>query len=179
MDEVTYKTVCGADARRYLPALIELYAEVYAEPPYCEGPEHVDQFKRWINAEVSKDGFKLVLALIAEEIAGAAYGFTIPPGEWIEPAASPPPADLNELRKFSVAEWMVRSRYRGAGIGRRLLDSLLDGRSEAIAILASNPAALARRVYERWGWQKKGSITPRTMPEMDVLVRPIATSRSE
>lgn len=173
MVDVAYATLIGAEASAHVGALTHLYAEVYAEPPYSEGPEHVAQFERWIGSEVDNDGFKLVLALVGDDLAGAAYGFTLPPGSWMEPAASPPPPNLNDLPKFNIAEWMVRNKYRGAGIGRQLLDRLLDSRPEPIAILASNPEAPARRIYERWGWQKRGAIRPRTMPEMDVLVRPI------
>lgn len=173
MPEITFTVLDGAGARPHVDALRDLYAEVYAEPPYNEGPAHVRQFVRWISEELDRPGFSLALAQAGDGLAGAAYGFTMPAGEWMEPRASEPPPALLDVPKLNVAEWMVRKPYRGAGAGRRLLDLLLAGRPEPYAILASNPAALARSIYERWGWTKQGIIRPRSMPQMDVLVRPL------
>ncbi len=70
-------------------------------------------------------------------------------------------------------EWMVRPASRRAGIGRVLLDRLLADRPEPWAVLASNPAAAARRIYERWGWKPVGATEPDSMPPMDLLALPL------
>jgi GNAT superfamily N-acetyltransferase len=171
--DVTYDLLSGAAARPLAGQVRDLYAEVYAEPPYHEGPQHVAQLVRWLAAELDRPGFALARAQADDTLAGAAYGFTLPAGEWMEPAASEPPPAIRDVPKFTIAEWMVRASYRGTGIGRRLLDLILDGRAEPYAILASNPAAVARGIYARWGWTKQGIIRPRSMPEMDVLVLPL------
>jgi GNAT superfamily N-acetyltransferase len=165
--------VLDEHARSSAADLHDLYAEVYAEPPYNEGPSHVAQFARWLSAEFGRPGFTLVTARTGGVLIGAAYGFTLPPGEWMEPAADDPPAHIRDVPKFQVTEWMVRSAYRGRGIGRHLLRLVLADRTEPWAVLASNPAAVARRVYERQGWRQYGRITPRTMPAMDVLALPL------
>ena len=45
---------------------------------------------------------------------------------------------------------MVRRNHRGTGVGRHLIDLILASRSERFAILSSNPAALARQIYEQY-----------------------------
>lgn len=170
---VTYELLDGTATRGHFEELRELYGEVYAEPPYLEGPEHVASFSRHLTRELDLPGFRLALATHDGQIIGAAYGFTLSAGEWMEPSAEEPPAHIRDIPKFNVAEWMVRSPFRGGGIGRRLLDMLLAERSEAWAVLASNPAAPARRIYERWGWKPHGRIEPKTMPSMDVLALPL------
>jgi GNAT superfamily N-acetyltransferase len=176
--DVTYEKLDGQQARPFAGELQELYAEVYAEPPYHEGPSHVAQFARWLADELGKPGFTLATARNCDSVLmGAAYGFTLPPGEWMEPKGAAPPADIQDAPKFNVAEWMVRAPYRGQGVGGRLMDLVLSDRSEPWAILASNPAADARRIYERWGWVQHGQIAPKTMPAMDVLVLSLTAVR--
>jgi GNAT superfamily N-acetyltransferase len=74
-------------------------------------------------------------------------------------------------------EWMVRFDRRGEGVGRRLMDLLLAGRPEPWAVLAANPATLARRIYQRWGWRPLGPIRPAGMPAMEVLGLPLCRGR--
>lgn len=174
--DVTYELIDGPATSQIFDQLRDLYAEVYAEPPYHEGPQHVAQFTRWLTTELGRDGFVLAHARVSGELAGAVYGFTLREGKWMEPAASAPPQDLRDVPKFNIAEWMVRKRYRGIGIGRELLNLILTGRPEPYAILASNPAALARQIYDRLGWAKAGIIRPQSMPQMDVLVLPLKST---
>jgi len=171
--DVHYESQDGTGAKAYVDALVDLYGEVYAAPPYLEGPEHVASFRRHLTRELSIPGFTLARAMDGARLVGAAYGFTLPPGAWMEPSAEEPPAHIRDLPKLNIAEWMVTTQCRGTGIGRRLLDMLLADRSEPWAVLASNPAATARRIYERWGWKPVGRIEPRTMPSMDVLALPL------
>ncbi|QKW15402.1 GNAT family N-acetyltransferase [Verrucosispora sp. NA02020] len=148
----------------------DLYATVYAEPPYCEGPEHVRQFGRWWRDHLRQPGFALATARDGGQIVGAVYGYTMPSGEWMEPDADEPSAELRDAVKVFIVEWMVLSAYRSRGVGRNLLRMLLDPRREPWAVLAANPAAPARRLYERLGFEQHGQIRPRMIPDMDVLV---------
>jgi hypothetical protein len=100
---------------------------------------------------------------------GFAYGYTMPAGRWWDGTDRPAPQELEAADKLAVIEWAVLPARRGAGIGRRLLDALLAGRREPWATLTVNPAADARAVYERWGWQQVASTRPGRMPAMDVL----------
>ncbi|WBB94159.1 GNAT family N-acetyltransferase [Verrucosispora sp. WMMC514] len=170
MADLVWTLVDADTARTMTDEIRDLYAVVYAEPPYCEGPEHVRQFGRWWSDHLRQPGFTLATARDAGRLVGAVYGHTMPPGDWMEPDADEPPAGLRQATKLFVVEWMVLGGYRGQGVGRRLLGMLLDGRAEQWAVLAANPAAPARRLYERMGWQQHGQIRPRTIPDMDVMV---------
>ncbi len=173
VDDVVYDRLNAAQTAAQLDALVDVYAEVFAEEPYCEGPEDVARFRRWLRDELKKPGFTLVRAVAEEQLIGYAYGYTMPPGEWWRHPTVDPPAEIRDVEKFAVMEWAVRSSWRGHGIGRRLLDQLLAGRPEPYATLTVNPAATARRIYQRWGWRQYGAIRPKRMPPMDVLAIPL------
>ncbi|WP_027658959.1 GNAT family N-acetyltransferase [Salinispora fenicalii] len=170
MDGVTYTITDSAGARQLTDDVRNLYAAVYAEAPYHEGPEHVRQFRRWWSDHLRRPGFALASATEASRLVGVSYGYTMPGGDWVEPNADEPPALLRAAEKLLVPEWMVAGDYRGSGVGRRLLSMLLNGRSEPYAVLAANPHAPARRLYERMGWRQYGQIRPKSIPDMDVLV---------
>jgi ribosomal protein S18 acetylase RimI-like enzyme len=146
-----------------------LYAEVYAEPPYNEGPQHAQRFTEHFAAEVGRHGFALAMAMDAATLAGAAYGWTMAAGQWWRSSTSEPPEQIRAVPKFAIMEWMVRGPYRRQGIGRRLLDLLLAERPEPYAVLASNPQAPARKIYDRLGWQYCGRSKPDLLPPMDLL----------
>ena len=169
MTQTRYDLLDGTAAKAHVEALAGLYADVYAEPPYLEGPEHVASFRQHLEHELALPGFTLARAIDGPDLIGAAYGFTLPAGEWMEPSAQEPPAHIRDLPKLNIAEWMVRGPYRRTGVGRRLLDMLLTDRPEPWAVLASNPAAPAHQIYHRWGWKTAGRIKPPAMPPMDVL----------
>ncbi|MBF9131380.1 GNAT family N-acetyltransferase [Plantactinospora sp. S1510] len=173
MADLVYDLLDTDQARPLAVEMERLYGEVYAEPPYEEGPEHAAQFRRWFRAERRKPGFSLARAVDGDLLVGVAYGHTMPAGEWMEPRADDPPDHLLGVPKLTIPEWMVRQPYRGRGAGRRLLAMLLADRAEPYAILASNPAAPARRLYERMGWEQHGIIRPKSIPPMDVLVLPL------
>jgi GNAT superfamily N-acetyltransferase len=94
----------------------------------------------------------------------------MPAGEWWHRTDQPAPDEVKASAKLAVMEWAVLPGRRGAGIGRRLMDELLRGRSERYATLRVNPAADARSVYERWGWRRVSSTRPGKMPGMDVML---------
>jgi GNAT superfamily N-acetyltransferase len=52
---------------------------------------------------------------------------------------------------------VVHRDWRGQGIGKRLLSSLLEGRTEKYAILTADSNAPARQIYSRWGWEQIGA----------------------
>lgn len=158
--------------------LRDLYAEVYAEPPYNEGPEHVAWFVDRYAADILKPGFSLVVATAEQGLVGAAHGWTMQAGQWFSKPITKPLTVIKDSPKFAIMEWMVRRSWRGQGVGRHLLDLLLADRPEPYAILASNPEAPARRVYEHLGWTYCGSTEPGFMPSMDILAVPLAPDQS-
>lgn len=159
----------SADLQRYRPHFVDLYREVYAEPPYLETEEHVAAYMQRFAEESFRPGFSLVIAEIGTEVVGYAYGHSFPADEWW-PEADYQPIQTKGRAKFAVIELAVRKPHRGKGIGTQLMKTLLDGRPEELATLCSNPAATARQMYQRWGWQPVAIAHPTGIPPMDVLV---------
>lgn len=149
----------------------ELYAVVFAEPPYNEGPEMAEGFRRAFKREVKRDGFAFIAARDGDQLTGMAYGYTMPPGEWWRNAEPDPPAEIRDAPKLAVMEWAVHPAHRGHGIGRRLMDALLADRPEPWATLNVNPAAAARDIYLAAGWSSCGMTRNRVYPDMEILIR--------
>ncbi|MGA4730142.1 GNAT family N-acetyltransferase [Micromonospora taraxaci] len=170
---VTYTVHTAESATAVFPALVRLYAVVYAEPPYAEGPEQVAAFADGLSAETERPGFVLVVADDDDALVGAAYGWTMTAGRWWTRADIEPPDDLRSASKFAVMEWVVHPDRRGTGIGGELIRRLLDGRPESWATLASNPAAPARAIYQRAGWQQVGRSAMSDGTPMHLLVLPL------
>ncbi|WP_435207340.1 GNAT family N-acetyltransferase [Micromonospora sp. bgisy143] len=170
---VTYTLHSPESAVAVFPALVRLYAVVYAEPPYAEGPEQVAGFASCLPDESRRPGFTLVAAADTGDLVGAAYGWTMAAGRWWTRADIEPPADLRAAEKFAVMEWVVHPDRRGEGIGAELIRRLLDGRPERWATLAANPAAPARAVYRRAGWQQVGGSAMPDGTPMHLLVLPL------
>ncbi|MCX5066341.1 GNAT family N-acetyltransferase [Micromonospora lupini] len=170
---VRYSMYDAGSATAVFPALVRLYAVVYAEPPYAEGPDQVAAFAAALPGEARRPGFTLVVADDVGELVGAAYGSTMAAGRWWTRADVEPPGDLRGVDKFAVMEWAVRLDRRREGIGAQLLRRLLDGRPEQWATLASNPAAPARAIYQRAGWQQVGGSAMPDGTPMHLLVLPL------
>jgi hypothetical protein len=168
----------GDRARRLANELGELYAEVYAEPPYDEGPQHTARFVDQFHQHVQQDGFSFASAVEDGHLVGAAYGYTMANGAWVGSATSEPPDHIRTGPKFVIKEWIVRRSHRGEGLGIRLLDLVLTGRSEPYAILSANPDAPARAIYERLGWRHCGFSQPDFLPRMEILSLPLSGRRA-
>lgn len=130
--------------------LLALYGEVYAGPPYFDGPSDVADFAAaWPSWRV-EPGFRLVLARSAGELVGFAVGWALPPGGW---------GGAEGVSGYGLAEFGVREAWRGRGIAGRLHTALLAGRPESRVVLwvrADAPAA--RAVYARWGYRQVGGV---------------------
>lgn len=167
---VTYSRHDGRSLSPLVPALVNLYAVVYAEPPYQEGLEQVDRFRETISGEGAYPGFTLIAAHDEEQLVGAAYGWTMLAGKWWSRAAEDGPAEVRDAEKLAVMEWMVHPQRRAEGIGAELMRQLLQGRQEPWATLASDPRSLARSMYKRAGWRQVGQSRLPWGPAMDLLV---------
>lgn len=168
-----YALHAGLTANPLFDRIADLYATVYAEPPYEEGPEQVARFRGSLPGEAARPGFTMVAAQDSGHLVGAAYGWTMPAGTWWSRADTDPPAHLRDADKLAVMEWIVHPHRRGEGIGAELMRRLLDGRPEPYATLASNPRAAARRMYERAGWEQVGQSAMPDGTPMDLLLLPL------
>lgn len=165
---VTVTTYDGAAAEDQLDVLRPIYAEVYAEPPYHDGPEEMARYLAdgW-EQRVRRPGFRLVVARTADEAIGFAFGRTLPPDtDWWTGALDPVPAEVTTEwpgRTFGVNELAVRAPWRRRGVARAMHDALLTGRTEQRVTLLVRPepeAAPARAVYSSWGYRALGRLRP-------------------
>ena len=168
-----YVHLSGAGALSLVSQLVDLYAIVYAEPPYEEGPEQVARFAKAIPQDLDAEGCALTGAVIGDRLVGAAYGLTMAAGRWWSNTEDEPPPDLRDTPKFAVMEWMVHPAERGTGVGSRLMQMLLSQRPEPYAVLASDPRSVARTMYDRAGWRQVGQSRLTWGPVMDLLVLPL------
>jgi hypothetical protein len=69
------RTYEGPPAASRLDVVLPVYAEVYAEPPYCEGPDDVAHFRDhgWPAREAAP-GFRLAVATADEQVVGFTFG---------------------------------------------------------------------------------------------------------
>lgn len=167
---VTYTRRQEGDIADLLPALADLYAVVYAEPPYHEGPDQVERFREALAKDSIRPGFSLILANEADHLVGAAYGWTMPAGSWWSGADNDAPKEILDSDKLAIMEWIVHPNWRTHGIGAHLLDQLLDRREERWATLASDPRSIARSIYRRSGWRAVAETKLSWGPRMDILV---------
>lgn len=163
----------GLEAVKQLDELADLYAEVYTEPPYNGAAKYSrERFVGRTVDQCARSGFTLITAQAERALTGFTFGFTMLPGSWW--ANCPlPDRTIVSAAKFAVIELVVAAQYRGQGLGRRLLDQVLDQRPEAFATLASLPESPAHALYLRWGWQVAGRFTGEP-PYPDALVLPLA-----
>ncbi|MEV4432339.1 GNAT family N-acetyltransferase [Streptomyces sp. NPDC049585] len=158
---VTYERHEGPEAARLPGAFLPAYEEVYAEPPYCEGPQDAEAFVGRFRQHAQRPGFRLVLAREGAEVVGFAFGFPLPAeatwwGFMLEPL---PPEFTRETgtRTFAVVQLAVRRPWRRCGTAAALHAALLDGAGVERAALHAYPAAgPAQAAYRGWGYVNVG-----------------------
>ncbi|MFJ3728343.1 GNAT family N-acetyltransferase [Streptomyces sp. NPDC090045] len=161
-----------------LDAVVPVYREVYAEPPYLEGPQDAVDFLARARRQATRDGFRLVLARAAGEIAGFAYGFRLAADTGWWGAMREPLGDAfvkeTGRRTFNLAELAVRRKWRRQGIAAELHRRLLSGLEAERIALTMRPepeAAPARAAYGAWGYRNVGRARyGDASPAYDVMV---------
>lgn len=175
---ITYALINGVEAAAMLSELRQLYREVYAEPPYQWGEDHVTLFADRFQVQSTQPGFALTQARHGVDLAGYCFGVTLQPTTpWWQHLLTPlPPETTTERpgRTLAVVEFLVLARYRRQRIGKNLHDMLLDNRPEERATLTVLPAATAaQHAYDTWGWdhvaQKRNPLPG--SPIFDVLIK--------
>jgi hypothetical protein len=175
---VRLRVLGGQAAGQQLAALVELYAEVYGEPPYNWGHEHVALFAERFAGQRQQDGFRLVEAREGDQLIGVGFGVTLRPNTpwWQNLLTTLPTTMTTEYpnRTFALVELLVGEPWRRQHIAEHLHDRLLADRPEERATLTVLPAATAAQVaYHKWGWQKvaqKRNPLPGS-PVFDVMVK--------
>ncbi len=180
----SFKHYDAGAARPILGQLIQVYLEVYGTEDgefYSE-----DRYRKQLDSHMSAEGWELLAAWAGGELAGYVYGFPLArDARWWRGLLTRVDAGAVEetgSRTFALCELMVRARWRGHGLGHALHDEILTGRREERAtLLVEQDNETAFGAYARWGWAKFGKVRPSWAgaPELDALILPLATDRSE
>jgi len=168
MSEVTYERHEGAAAATRLDTFLPAYEEIYAEPPYCEGPSDIAEFIEHYQVQARRSGMRLVLAREGEEVVGFTYGYYLAPETrwWHNLQDVNLPDDFtreNNHRTFVIIELAVRKPWRRHGIAAELHARLLEGLTAERVTLTMRPepeAAPAQAAYAAWGYRKVGTSRP-------------------
>ncbi|MEV4503799.1 GNAT family N-acetyltransferase [Streptomyces klenkii] len=167
MPDVSFATYEGPGAARQLDVFLALYEEVYAEPPYCEGPREVAEFIERFLRQTGRPAFRLVLAYDGTAVVGFTFGYLLPADTlWWNGLLEPMPEAFTKEtgeRTFVVIELAVGKPWRRLGIAAGLHARLLDGVRAERATLTMRPepeAAAARCAYAAWGYRKVGRSQP-------------------
>ena len=161
----------GAATRQMIETLADVYIDIYRESPYASHPVWSrPTFMERTLKQTDTPGFKLVAPYKGDKLLGMSFGFPMEAGRWFRDT-TPPPETYVMTSKFAVIELGLIRTYRGRGIGRKLIDTLLGNRSEPYAILCSIPGSSERKMYDHWGWQKVSESLPNSeLPPLHVLV---------
>ena len=113
MTDVTFERIeRSEEAIRQLEAVVPAYREVFAEPPYGEGPQDAVDFLLRARRHTTRDGFQLVLARAADELVGFSFGYWLPADtRWWSAVQEPLDEDFV---KESGTKDVQRGRARGA-----------------------------------------------------------------
>ncbi|MBL6278235.1 GNAT family N-acetyltransferase [Micromonospora fiedleri] len=167
MTDVTYDRVNAADAAGLMDTLCEVYADAYGEVPGEDANVKTDAFRDRATAALSARNYELVTARTGDELVGFVFGYSLRQDRnWfagLDPAPEPGFTDeRGGERTVVLAEIEVRKAWQGKGVGRGLHNEFLSGRREERATLTANPVATATHaLYQRWGWQRVGTIPGR------------------
>jgi ribosomal protein S18 acetylase RimI-like enzyme len=155
----------------------ELYAEIYAEPPYGEGPADVEDFTSGWSRTIDQTNFRLVVARSAGQPIGFAFGLQLRARtKWWNEALAPLPSEITteyQGRTFAIIEIAVKQPYRRRGVGRLLHTHLTAGLTEERITLLVRPEAPApQHAYRSWGYQLAGQIRPfPTAPVYNAMIK--------
>jgi len=154
-----------------------VYAAVYAEAPYRDGPAEVAEFAAEWPGLVAQPGFRLVLARAGTgEVVGLALGHLVQPasGWWagFDPAAA---GAGTAGRSFGIAELGVHPAWRRRGLASRLHEALLaDRREPRVVLWVRADARAAAATYARWGYRLVGRVPDRPPYQVMCLDRSAA-----
>lgn len=174
----------GDTAVERLDVVRRLYAEVFAEPPYHDGPAEVETFAAGWPGRAGRPAFRLVIGYRDDEPIGFTFGHGLG-GQtcWWDGAVTAMPAGVTDEypgRTFAVIEMAVRQPYRRRGVAGRLHTHLVAGLSvERTTLLVLPEAGGPRRAYETWGYRRVGRIRPFAHgPVFDAMTMSLAERRA-
>ncbi|MFD9716808.1 GNAT family N-acetyltransferase [Streptomyces sp. NPDC059076] len=175
---LVYERHDGPDTAAQLDAFLSTYEEVYAEPPYNEGPSDIRHFIEGYHVQAQRPGMRLILAREGAEVIAFTYGFLLTAEtRWWSTVRPLPPADFtleDGDRTFAVLELAVRKPWRRRGVAAALHTALLEGLRVDRVTLSVRPepeAAPAQSAYASWGYRGVGRSQPwQDAPIYEVMV---------
>lgn len=165
--DVTYTRLNADDAAALMDQLCEVYADAYGHVPGEDTHVKTAAFRDRATGALGARNYELVTAQVGDELVGFVFGYSLRQDrDWFAGLDPAPEAGFTDERggerTVVLAEIEVRKAWQGKGIGRGLHDAFLGGRGEERATLTANPVATAtHELYERWGWQRVGTIPGR------------------
>lgn len=168
----------AGEAERLIDAICNLYDEVFSAPPFHWTDDESGHHRDMLTSLIAEPTFGIVTAEVYGQLIGFAYGYQLRPDtRWWNGFRTPLAAELAQERTgrtFALIDLAVRRTSRRAGVGRQLVSTLLDSRSEERATLSVQPPAVdAQAFYDRLGWRKVGrkDMPPGAVsPSFDVYV---------
>ena len=132
--------------------VLDVYAAAMDVPPAAARSR-----RSIVAAHLTRAGLRTVVALDGERMVGVAYGYDGQPGQWwhdqVADALTPEQQQEWLEGAFEVCELHVLPELQGTGLGRALLEALLDGLPAPTAVLTTPDAdTRARRFYRAGGW---------------------------
>jgi ribosomal protein S18 acetylase RimI-like enzyme len=163
LDAVVLTHHTAEEVPALLDELCSAYADAYGEVSGEDAGAKVAAFRDRATKALEARNYSLVTARADGELAGFVFGYSVRPDRGWWDGLVPEPAagftDETGSRTVVLAEIEVRRAWQGRGLGHRLNDAFLSTRAEERATLATGPKAdAARAMYERWGWQRVGTV---------------------
>jgi len=121
------------------------------------GPELVVQRRGIITGHLDRDGFVAVTAMHKQALHGFGYGYPGLPGDWwhdvVAGAMDRAMARTWMADVFEVAELHVDPAQQGRGLGRVILQTLLDSSASQTVVLSTHDReSPARMLYRSFGF---------------------------
>lgn len=121
------------------------------------GPDLVAQRRSIINGHLNRDEFVAVTAMRGRELTGFGYGYQGRPGDWwhdiVTRALNRPAAKRWMDDDFEIAELHVHPLRQGHGLGRVILQTLIDNSSSRTVVLSTHDRdSPARALYRSFGF---------------------------
>ncbi|WP_433526143.1 GNAT family N-acetyltransferase [Nocardia pseudovaccinii] len=178
-DDVSVWIGTATDARDHFDSICTLYEAAFSAPPFVWPESEAQRHREMLDRMIGSPTFGIALAESAGTLIGFAYGDALSTEtRWWEGFQAPVAAEVTREslgRTFAVIDLAVEASVRRRGIGRRLLDTLLDSRTEERATLAVQPQAEGSHAFydALGGWQLIGrQDTPAYVsPQFDIYLR--------
>ncbi|MFE5665925.1 GNAT family N-acetyltransferase [Streptomyces niveus] len=186
-EDLSYDVYEGGTAAAALDSFLAAYEEVYAEPPYSEGPSDVAEFVEHYQVHVQRDHMRLIIARDGDETVGFIYGYLLPAyTSWWNNVLVPLSNEFTRedgTRTWVIIELAVRKPWRRQGVAARLHAQLIRGLDVERVTLTVRPdpeAQAAQAAYAKWGYREVGTSHPwEGAPFYTAMVLPLKAPDAE